>query len=395
MKPLSGITVVDFSRVLAAPLSTQILAELGADVIKIERPGSGDETRQFEPKYPEGESGYFFAFNRGKRSITLDLKHPEGQRIARELVAEADVVVENFLPGTMDRMGLGYERLSEINPDLIYLATTGFGQSGPNRDVRGYDTIFQALSGIMAMTGHPDGPPAKVGVPVADLTSGYWAAIGVLTGLVGRQREGRGCYIDLSMMDVQLNLHALNAGRVFALDEDPQRTGTEHPGRVPSAAFETADGGWIHISGSDQHWRPLCEALDLHALAADESLHRNLGRVADRERVMAELRTALAGVPQQEALDRLAAAGVPVGAVRTVREALQDPQSTERDMVQDFAHPQEGRISALRNPLRLAGWEQPDVQTPPMLGQHTHEVLSEVLGIDEAGIERLRSEGVI
>jgi len=395
VKPLAGVVVVDFSRVLAAPLSTQILSELGADVIKIERPGGGDETRQFEPKYPKGESGYFFAFNRGKRSVTLDLKHPEGQRIARALVSRADVVVENFLPGTMARMGLGYERLSETNPGLIYLATTGFGQSGPNRAVRGYDTIFQALSGVMAMTGHPDGPPAKVGVPVADLTSGYWAAIGVLTGLVGRASTGRGCSIDLSMMDVQLGLHALNAGRVFALDEDPVRTGTEHPGRVPSAAFETADGGWIHISGSDQHWRPLCEALGLDELVADESLSQNLGRVEGRDRVMAGLREALGAIPQREALERLATAGVPVGAVRTVREALDDPQSTERDMVQTFEHPVEGTIRALRNPLRLQGWDQPDVQTPPTLGGNTDEVLGGMLGLDEAEIERLRGEGVI
>src|SRR5690606_6425551 len=246
VKPLDGIRILDFGRVLAGPMATQILAELGAEVIKIERPGSGDETRSFEPRVESGDSGYFFAFNRGKKSVTLNLKSPRGQDIARRLAQQADVVVENFLPGEMARFGLGYEALSADNPALVYVSCTGFGQTGPYSDRKGYDTIFQALSGVMALTGHPDGPPAKVGVPFADLTSGLWIAISILTGIAGRAQSGRGTHIDLSMLDVQVSMLTIAAARFFLLGQDPERTGTEHPGRVPSAAFECADGRWLH-----------------------------------------------------------------------------------------------------------------------------------------------------
>ena len=238
MKPLEGIRILDFSRVLAGPMATQILAELGAEVLKVERPKVGDESRSFEPSLPQGESAYFFAFNRAKRSMTLNLKSPRGQEIAAQLAGHFDVVLENFLPGEMDGFNLGYERLAKINPSVIYVSCTGFGQSGPYANRNGYDTIFQALSGLMHLTGHADSPPAKAGVPVADMTSGLWIAISILTGLVGRAKSGRGCRVDMAMMDVQASLLALAAARLFALDEDLGRSGTEHPGRVPSAAFQ-------------------------------------------------------------------------------------------------------------------------------------------------------------
>lgn len=244
MKPLEGIRILDFSRVLAGPMATQILAELGATVTKVERPGSGDESRTFEPRLPGGESAYFFAFNRAKRSMTLNLKSPTAQKIAATLAAQHDVVLENFLPGDMERFNLGYTTLAALNPNLIYVSNTGFGQTGPYRERAGYDTVFQALSGIMHLTGHADSPPAKTGVPIADLTAGLWIAIAILTGLVGRGRSGKGCHIDLAMMDVQASLLALSAARLFALGEDIGRSGTEHPGRVlprPSSAA-MADG---------------------------------------------------------------------------------------------------------------------------------------------------------
>ncbi|WP_329246711.1 CoA transferase [Actinoallomurus sp. NBC_01490] len=393
--PLAGVTVLDFSRVLAAPMATQILAELGATVVKVERPRSGDETRGFEPRLPHGESAYFFAFNRGKRSITLDLKHPDGRDLARRLAARVDVVVENFLPGTMDRLGLGYAELSADNPGLVYVSATGFGQTGPNRDRKGYDTVFQALSGVMAVTGSPDGPPAKAGVPVADMTSGLWVAIAVLTGLMGRATGGRGRHLDVAMMDVQLSLHALNAARLFALDEDPVRTGTEHPGRVPSAAFRAADGGWLHISGSDQHWVPLCTILGLHDLAADPALRNNAGRVAQRERVMRALTDAIATRDRDPLVKELRAADVPVGEVRGVREALADPHTAARAMVTAFEHPTEGTFPALRTPLREAASPPPDPAPPPLLGADTDAVLTDLLGLTPAEVADLRTEGVI
>jgi crotonobetainyl-CoA:carnitine CoA-transferase CaiB-like acyl-CoA transferase len=392
--PLAGITVLDFSRVLAAPFATQILAELGATVVKVERPGSGDETRGFEPLLPHGESAYFFAFNRGKKSVALDLKDPRGQAVARRLAERADVVVENFLPGAMDRLGLGYADLSAGRPELVYVSATGFGQTGPDRERKGYDTVFQALSGVMAMTGEPDGPPSKTGIPVADLSSGLWVVIAVLSGLAGRAATGRGRHLDVSMMDVQLSLHALNAARLFALGEDPVRTGTEHPGRVPSAAFQAGDGEWLHISGSDQHWGPLCTVLGLDELAADPVLRHNSGRVEHRDRVMKALRGVIARHDRDALVKELRAADVPAGAVRSVREALADPHAAARGVVGEFTHPAAGPFPALRTPLRETGGEPPDVGVPPRLGADTDDVLAS-LGLDATEIEGLRAAGVI
>lgn len=395
MRPLAGVRVVDFSRVLAGPMATQVLAELGADVIKVERPDGGDEARRFEPRLPAGESAYFFAFNRGKRSVTLNLATPRGQEIARGLARRADVLVENFLPGAMERRGLGYAALAEENPGLVYVSATGFGQSGPYADRKGYDTVFQALSGVMALTGHPDTPPAKAGVPIADLTSGLWIAIAALAGLAGRNGAGRGTHVDLAMMDVQVSLLAVAAARLFALDEDPVRTGTEHPGRVPSAAFECKDGRWLHISGSDPHWRPLCDVLGLDELAADPELAANAGRLARRDRVTAALGEAVAGWPRDELAGALRAAGVPAGEVYSVREALADRNTAERGMVGHFDHPSEGRFPALSTPLRAEGAGPPEPGAPPLLGSDTEAVLTELLGLDEAEISRLRDEGTI
>jgi crotonobetainyl-CoA:carnitine CoA-transferase CaiB-like acyl-CoA transferase len=392
--PLHGITVLDFSRVLAGPLATQVLGELGATVVKVERPGAGDETRGFEPRLPGGESAYFFAVNRGKRSIALDLKDPRGRDVARRLARTADVVVENFLPGAMERLGLSYAELSADNPGLVYVSATGFGQTGPDRARKGYDTVFQALSGVMAMTGEADGPPVKSGVPIADLTSGLWVVIAALTGLAGRAATGRGRHLDVAMMDVQLSLHALNAARLFALDEEPARTGTEHPGRVPSAAFEAADGGWLHISGSDQHWLPLCAVLGLDELAADEELRRNSGRVTQRDRVMDALRTAIAGRDRDPLVKELRTAEVPVGEVRSVREALADPHAAARGVVGGFDHPTEGAFPALRTPLRDTAGEPPPTVAPPLLGADTDTMLAEA-GLSPAEIDDLHAAGVV
>ena len=331
--PLAGLKVLDFSRVLAAPMATQILAELGAEVIKVERPRTGDESRQWEPMLPGGESAYFFAFNRGKRSVTLNLKAPRGQAIARDLARQADVLVENFLPGDMERMGLGYAALSEANPGLVYVSNTGFGQDGPYRDRKGYDTIFQALSGVMALTGHAEGPPAKVGVPFADLTSGLWITVAVLAGLVGRDTEGAeegAAYRRGDAGCAGEPADDCGGARLFALGEEPGRTGTEHPGRVPSAAFLCADGGYLHISGSDQHWAATCAVLGLAELGADPALATNAGRLADRARVMAAMTIAVAGRPRTALADALRAADVPAGEVNSVSGILGDPHIAAR-----------------------------------------------------------------
>ncbi len=402
MTPLAGLTVLDFSRVLAGPMATQILAELGAEVIKVERPRTGDESRQWEPMVPHAgdgaggvpESAYFFAFNRGKRSITLNLKSPAAQGIARSLAQRADVVVENFLPGDMDRMGLGYAALAAGNPRLVYVSNTGFGQDGPYRDRKGYDTIFQALSGVMALTGSQDGPPAKVGVPFADLTSGLWIAVGVLAGLAGRGVSSRGCHIDVAMLDAQVSLLTIAAARLFALKQEPVRTGTEHPGRVPSAAFLCRDGVWLHISGSDQHWAAICAVLGLPDLAADAALARNAGRVAGRNRVMAAMSAAIAGWDRAPLAEALRAADVPAGEVNSVGEILSDPHTAARGLVGSFDHPTAGTFPALRLPMREAGHGPPALGTPPLLGADTDAVLMG-LGLDAAAIAALRAEGAV
>ena len=358
MTPLAGLVVLDFSRVLAAPMATQILAELGATVIKVERPRTGDESRAWEPMLQQGEgareSAYFFAFNRGKQSITLNLKSPAAQQIARDLARGADILVENFLPGDMDRLNLGYETLAAENPRLIYVSNTGFGQDGPYRDRKGYDTIFQALSGVMALTGHADGPPAKVGVPFADLTSGLWITIAVLAALAGRTASGRGSHVDVAMLDAQVSLLTIAAARLFALGEEPRRTGTEHPGRVPSAAFQCRDGGWLHISGSDQHWPAICSVLGLSL-----DLPRNADRVAGRAAVMAAMTVAIAGRDRGPLAEALRAADVPAGEVNSVSEILSDSHIEARGMVGSFEHPVAGRFPALRLPLAGGGWGAP------------------------------------
>lgn len=395
MKPLAGIRILDFSRVLAGPFATQILAELGAEVTKIERPRTGDESRAFEPQVQGGESAYFLALNRAKRSITLNLKSPKGQEIARSLAAQADVLVENFLPGEMARYGLDFPALKALNPRLIYVSNTGFGQSGPYRDRNGYDTVFQALSGVMALTGYPDGPPAKVGLPFADLTSGLWIAIAILTALVGRMTTGTGTHVDLAMMDVQTSLLTIAAARLFALDEDPARYGTEHPGRVPSAAFQCRDGTWLHISGSDQHWKAICAVLGLDALGSDPDLDENARRVERRAEIMEAMREAVAGRERAPLAEALRARGVPAGEVHTVREILCDPHIQARGMVGSFDHPTAGSFPALRNPLRFDGFENAAIGTPPLLGADTAAILERELGFDAEAVATLRAEGVI
>src|SRR5437763_9247454 len=255
MKPLEGLTLLDPARVLACPFGSMILAELGARVIKVEQPGSGDETRTFEPQLAR-DSAYYFACNRSKESITVNLRSDDGRKLIRELTEKADVLVENFPVGTLGRYGLDFASLSALNPRLIYVSCTGFGQTGPYREKKGYDTVFQAMGGIMSLTGERGGGPVKPGLPVADLTSGLWVAIAILASLAGREKTGKGCQLDFSMLDGQASLLTLAPARYFALGEVPRRLGTERPGRVPSATFRRQDGSYAHITASDDHRTP-------------------------------------------------------------------------------------------------------------------------------------------
>lgn len=398
MRPLDGVTILDLSRVLACPFASMILAELGATVIKVEQPGSGDETRGFEPKVQgEGgsESAYYMAFNRSKQSITVNLRAPEGQDLIRKLAADVDVVLENFPVGTLKRYGLDYDRLRERNESLIYVSCTGFGMTGPYAPRKGYDTVFQAMGGLMSLTGEKGGGPVKPGLPMADLTSGLWVAIAILSSLVGRANNGGGCHVDFSMMDGQVGLLSLAAARFFALGEVPARMGTEHPGRVPSAAFECRDGKWVQVTGSDQHWQPLCDLLGLHAWAHDPGLVKNLDRVNRRDEVMAGLQQAIWRLDRDEFCRLCDAAKVPAGPILSVDDVLTNEHVLAREMVVPFDHPAIGSFKAVPVPMKFTGYDNPSLARPPMLGEHTDAILSQRLGLDSAAIEALRAKNAI
>jgi crotonobetainyl-CoA:carnitine CoA-transferase CaiB-like acyl-CoA transferase len=398
MKPLQHVTILDLSRVLACPFASMILAELGATVIKIEEPNRGDETRGFEPfveRNGASESAYYFACNRGKQSVTVNLRAPEGQQIIRDLAREADVFLENLPVGTLKRYGLDYPAIRAVNERIVYVSCTGFGQSGPFAHRKGYDTIFQAMGGIMSLTGERGGAPVKPGLPFADLTSGLWVAIAILSGLAGRDAQGQGCHIDFSMLDGQIALLTLAAARYFALGEVPPRLGTEHPGRVPSASFLCADGGYLHITASDQHWMALCRALGLEDWGSETALQSNSGRLKRRDEVMARLGAAFASRARDEVAAALDRAGVPQGPIRSVDEILTDEHVAARRLVETFAHPRVGDFPALRVPLKLDGWDDPAVARPPLLGEHTQSVLTERLKLSRERIAQLKEAKAI
>ena len=390
MKPLERLTILDLSRVLACPFASMVLAELGARVIKVEQPGSGDETRSFEPQLAR-DSAYYFACNRSKESITVNLRSAEGREIVRRLSAKADVLVENFPVGTLSRHGLDFATLSSLNPRLIYVSCTGFGQDGPYAHKKGYDTVFQAMGGIMSLTGERGGGPVKPGLPVADLTSGLWVAIAILASLAGREQTGSGCRVDFSMLDGQVSLLTLAAARYFALGEVPPRLGTEHPGRVPSATFRCKDGKYAHITASDQHWLPLCKALGLDGAG----LEKNETRVAKRDEVMRALTGKISALKRAELIAKLDEADVPVGPVNDVAEILADPHVRARRLVGSFDYPGVGEFRALALPYKFLGFDDPEIAAPPALGEHTEAVLSGMLGYSAGEIAALREKRAI
>jgi len=391
VKPLENLTILDLSRVLACPFASMILAELGARVIKVEQPGAGDETRAFEPQLAR-DSAYYFACNRSKESITVNLRSDDGRKLIRELAQKADVLVENFPVGTLGRYGLDFAALSALNPRLVYVSCTGFGQTGPYREKKGYDTVFQAMGGIMSLTGERGGGPVKPGLPVADLTSGLWVAIAILASLAGRGRTGKGCQVDFSMLDGQVALLTLAAARYFALGEIPPRLGTEHPGRVPSATFRSKDGKYAHLTASDRHWAPLCKALGIEQWGS--AFPENLARVNRRDEVMQVLTEKISAMTRADLIARLDEADVPVGPVNDVAEILGDPHVRARKLVGSFDYPEVGEFKALAVPYKFLGWDNPEVGRPPTLGEHTDAVLGE-LGYSRERIAELKEKRAI
>jgi crotonobetainyl-CoA:carnitine CoA-transferase CaiB-like acyl-CoA transferase len=379
MRPLDGVKVVDLSRILAGPYCTQYLGEMGADVIKVEPPGHGDDTRLWGPPFvgETNEAVYYLAANRNKRGIVLDLKSERGQDAVRRLVADADVLVENFRPGTLEKWGLEYAKLAELNPRLIHVSITGFGQTGPYRDRPGYDLVAQALGGIMGLTGEPDGAPAKVGLPVADLNAGTWSIIAVLMALHARHTTGRGQYLDVSLLDTQLAWHVYAAGAHFYDTPRPQRMGSAHPSVVPYQAYEVS-GGWLIIAiGSEKLWRVFCGVLGL-GIADDPRFVTNAARAANRDELNAQLSAVLVTKSADEWMKIFDAASVPAAPINSIDDVYTDPWAEARDQVVRLPHPSVGTYVGNGFPIKASDTPATPSSAPPTLGQHTTEVLAEL-----------------
>ena len=402
---LSHIRVLDMSRVLAGPWAGQVFADLGADVIKIERPGAGDDTRSWGPPYLkdiEGrdtkESAYFLAANRGKKSLALDISKPEGQALVRRLAAQSDVLLENFKAGDLARYGLGYDDLKLGNPGLIYCSITGFGQTGPMRQVAGYDFIIQAMGGLMSVTGErddrPGGGPQKVGVAVADLTTGLYSVIAVLAALAHRSQTGEGQYIDMALLDTQVamlanvNMNYLVSGRV------PQRQGNAHANIVPYQVFDATDGQFVIAVGNDAQFARFCEIAGC-AYHLDDRFRRNADRVRHRDVLIPLLQEVLKQRSVSTWVTALEAAGIPVGPINSLAQVFEHPQVRDRGMRLDLPHPLAQRVPQVASPIKMSATPPRYEQPPPLLGQHTEQILSDRLGLTRDDIEQLRSQGII
>jgi crotonobetainyl-CoA:carnitine CoA-transferase CaiB-like acyl-CoA transferase len=388
--------VLDLSRVLAGPWCTMILADLGADVIKIENPRGGDDTRHWGPPYVGGEAAYYLCANRNKRSVALDLSTAQGQEIVRQLAADADVLVENYKLGGLDKFGLDYGAIARVNPAIVYCSISGYGRASPLAERPGYDYVIQAEGGLMAVNGEVEGEPMKVGVAVADLFTGMAAAQAILAALLSRDRDGIGQHIDMALFDCQLAMLA-NVGSAFlAAGEEPRRYGNGHPTVVPYQVFDTSDGKVVIAVGNDRQFALLCGSLlGRPELAADDRFARNSARVANRNALLVLMRPLIAAKPTRFWLQGMRALGIPCGEVRSVGEALLSPEAAAREMVTKVAHPTAGSVSLVASPLKLSGTPVVAPEAPPLLGEHTDSVLSELLRYDAGQIAKLRSAGVI
>jgi len=392
---LSGLKVLDLSRILAGPYATQMLADLGAEVWKVESPW-GDDTRRWGPPFREGESAYFLSTNRGKKSLAINLKDPRGQEIIRRLAAEADVLVENFKAGDLARYGLDYESLAAVNPRLVYASITGFGQNGPRAHEPGYDAALQGITGIMSITGEPDGAPVKIGVAWIDVLTGLTAAVGILAALREREVSGRGQHLDLALFDVGVAALVNQAQAYLMSGVVPQRMGSAHPQIVPYQAFTAADKWFILAVGNDGQYQRLTEAIGRPDLWEDERFKTNAGRVKHRRELVPLLAEIFRSRPRSEWLEVLRQAGVPVTPVNDVGEALADPQAEARGLLWRLDHPKLGQVPLLASPLQhMSRTPAQPAAPPPLLGQQTHEVLVETLGMCEDEVRSLVEAGVL
>jgi formyl-CoA transferase/CoA:oxalate CoA-transferase len=393
--PLDGLLVLDFTRVLSGPYCTMLLADMGARVIKVEQPGRGDDTRAWGPPFINGESAYFLSVNRNKESLTLDLKHPSSRRVLDPLLQQAGVLVENFRPGTMTRLGLGYDELAAASPGLVYCSISGFGQTGPRREEAGYDAVMQGEAGLMSITGEPGGPPFRLGVAIADIVSGMFAAQGIAMALLARARTGRGQRVDIGMLDAAAALLTYQAGIYFATGKTPARMGNRHPTIVPYETFSAADGDFVLAVGNDEQWRRFCSVIGDPALASDERFATNQARVAHHDQLRPVLLDRLQRRSRSEWVAELKRNGVACGSVREVAEVLEDPQLDARDMVETVDHITAGAVRVLGVPIKLSDTPGTVRTAPPGLGQHTDGILQDDAGLSRDEIEMLRLSKVI
>ena len=378
MTPLEGLTVLDFTRVLSGPYCTMQLGDLGARVVKIEQPGRGDDTRAWGPPFVNGESAYFLSINRNKESVALDLKQERSKSVIDALLARADVVVENFRPGTLDRLGWGYTTVAGRYPRVVYCSISGFGQTGPRRLEAGYDAMMQGEAGLMSITGPADGPPYRLGVAIADIATGMFAVQGILAALFARERTGRGQLVDIAMLDSVTALLTYQASIAFTTGTTPTRMGNRHPSIAPYDTFAVSDGEFVLSVGNDDQFARLARVLDRASMATDARFDTNANRVRNYDALRRELTQAFSSWKRSDLLKALSGVGVPASAVRTITEALADPQVAAREMIVPLDHVAAGRVRVLGTPLKLSETPPSVRRPPPALGQHTDAVLREL-----------------
>ncbi len=395
MRPLEGLRVVELTRVLSGPYCTMQLGDMGAEVIKVEQPGKGDDTRAFAPPYQGDQAAYFLSINRNKKSITLDMKSEAGKAVLWRLIERSDILVENFRPGAMDRLGFGYKAVEKRRPAIVYASISGFGQTGPQTDRPGYDVIVQGEAGIMDITGPQNGAPYKVGAAIGDLVSGLYAVQGILAALYAAKATGRGQHVDISMYEAVASLLTFNAGIYFATGEPPRRRGNAHPTIVPYETFEAADG-WINLGvANDDLWQRFCRAADRPDLAADPLYLEAADRVRNRDELVPLVRALVKERTRDDWMARLDKAGVPAGAIRTVGEVCDSDLLKARDMIAQMEHASAGAVKAVKNAVHLSATPLDAYAAPPQLGQHTREVLTGLLGYSLADAEKLARDGVV
>ena len=392
--PLRGIRVLDLTRILAGPYATMILRDLGAEVIKIEQLGGGDEARDFGP-FKNDFSLYFMSVNRGKRSVTLNLKSPRGKELFLELVKSSDILVENFRPGTMEKLGLDYESLKVHHPSLLYAACSGFGQTGPYAMRGAYDMIIQGMGGIISITGEPDRPPVRVGTSIGDITSALFTTIGILSALKHRDQTGEGQLIDVGMLDCQVAILENAMVRYFSTGDIPRPLGRRHPAITPFEVFESADGYVVIAIGNNELWRKFCEHVDMPELIDDERFHTNALRTENHESLFPILAEIMRRRTTDMWVEALEAIGVPCGPVNTVDKVANDPQVLARDMIAEVEHDVTGSVQIPGIPIKLS--ETPgQIDAPaPNLGEHTAEILTGLLGLDAEEIDQLKQDGIV